>query len=146
MSLPCCPTYGWLSTRSLLRIGFKPFAPWATHPLGCVLTHFFSDEGVWGGQANSLASQRDLEPCRTPGLVPLNPGRPVSCILVPGQSCPEAIKNGLARTLHCWRAGKHGTIWETEVWKAETDMTPFKDFLFCQGSGSGGPNCVALYS
>lgn len=55
VTVPCCPAHGWLSTRSLPGTESKPFAPWAVLSLGCVLTPFFSDDGVWESQANSLA-------------------------------------------------------------------------------------------
>lgn len=65
--------------------------------------------------------------------MPRNPGWPVSCIPMPGQSYPDTIEGELTRTLHCWRAGGHGTTWETEAWKAETGVAPFKGLLLCQG-------------
>lgn len=52
---------------------------------------------------------------------------------MPGQSYPDTIEGELTRTLHCWRAGGHGTTWETEAWKAETGVAPFKGLLLCQG-------------
>lgn len=68
---------------------------------------------------------------------------PRACAMEPWMACilrspcwaelSVSYQSELARTLYCWLAGTHGTSWETEVWKAETDMIPFKGLLFCQG-------------